>query len=260
MTPPRGLAVVDSSFLPHPGLPPLRPLYGPNPATHDHGTRSLGVVLGEGIAPVPTEGLRALACPAPGLPVIDALHEAMLSCLAHHPRVLLVNLSFDARWPVVSAPEIAAMARRAWEQGCLCVFPAGNAGEDLDRDSQSSVASLGEDAWLLVGAKQPESGEILGNRGGALHLFGPGAGQHTLAVDLEQGRCIPRRIAHFGGTSAAASWVSAVALTLAERHPDWGPQALKERLLRAASQDPRGIPQLSGVLGPLGLDPDTGRE
>ncbi|MFT5585164.1 MAG: hypothetical protein ACI9VR_002752 [Cognaticolwellia sp.] len=256
------LAVVDSSFLPHPELPSLSPLSGPNPANHDHGTRTLGLVLGHSTGLAPQGVLAALACPAPGKSIIASLHQAMRSCLQAEPDVLLVNLCFNHRWPVVYAESIRALARQAWDRGCLCVFPAGNAGLDLDLESDvetERLALLGEESWLVVGAVNPESGERVGNVGRCIHTLGH-TQQHSTSVEMEGKIFVPGHVPHFGGTSAAAAQLSGMAMALAAGMQTWTPAQLKAQLTCLENLESDGVPRLSRVLERARLAPDTERE
>ena len=249
------MALVDTSFLPHPELPPLSPLFGHNPANHDHGTRSLGLVLGSSTGQAPSGTLAALACPAPGLSVIASTHQAMLACLQAQPDVLLVNLCFNHRWPLVFAERIRVLARQAWAQGCLCVFPAGNAGLDLDQEldvETGSLALLGEEAWLMVGAVDPESVERVGNVGRCIHTFGHT--QHrTTSVEMQGDTFVPGHTSQFGGTSAAAAQLSGMAMALAAGLQTWTPGQLKAQLTSQDTLGADGVPSLSRVLERAGL-------
>lgn len=258
--------VVDSSFLSHPELPPLLPLWGPNPSNHDHGTRSLGLVLGSSTGLAPGGILAAVACPAPGTSVIASMHEAMLACLKAQPDVLLVNLCFNHRWPLVYAGTIRALARQAWDQGCLCVFPAGNAGLDLDQEldvETEKLASLGQESWLVVGAVDPESGQRVGNVGRCIHSLGH-TRQRSTSVHMEGERFVPAHVDRFGGTSAAAAQLSGMAMALAgavrKAQMPSTPALLKRHLTSPETLRSDGVPRLSRVLERAGLAPDTGRE
>jgi hypothetical protein len=156
---------------------------------------------------------------------------------------------------VVYAEAIRVLARQAWEQGCLCVFPAGNAGLNLDEEHDvetDSLASLGQESWLVVGAVHPRSGERVGNVGGCIHVLGH-AEHRSTSVEMEGEIFVSGHVPHFGGTSAAAAELSGMAMALAAGMQTWSPAQLKAHLSCPENLGADGVPRLSRVLERAGL-------
>ncbi|MBZ9644511.1 S8 family serine peptidase [Streptomyces sp. PSKA30] len=150
--------------------------------------------------------------------------------------------------------------------GALFVVAAGNAGEQ----GQSTVGSPGAaDAALTVGAVDradslasfSSRGPRAGDKAVKPDVTAPGVGiVAARAADTTMGHPVDAHHVAASGTSMAAPHVAGVAALLAQRHPDWGPERLKDALVstsrtvvgqKVTEQGGGRVDVAAAVLGPL---------
>ncbi len=157
--------------------------------------------------------------------------------IAHGARVL--NFSDGARVRSASddvVRDLEAAARRAEEAGLLIVAAAGNQGADVIWPARiPSVFAVAAVDWLGT----PTS---FTNFGPEISVAAPGVWVQTTMPDASYG--------YFGGTSASAPIVTALAAMLFSEHPDWTPDQVTARIratARPANLTPR--PEVVGLFG-----------
>jgi hypothetical protein len=225
---------VETSWQEHRDLPPLPepvPRGARNLGRGLHGVRSLGTVLANspgrgcmGVAPEATlAGLASTAQEVPGVGlgedfVADAIYAARALL---DVQVLLLEVQRAPGLPLEWHPPDRVAITEATRAGVVVVQPAGNAGVDLDRIEDSRghrpfAPGAPDSGSILVGARMPGTGSLVGNHGARVDCWSWGhrvvttGGVLVTAPDQDA----PHYTRVFRGTSSAAALVAGCAVLL----------------------------------------------
>lgn len=238
-----------------------------------HGTHVASIVAGSGAA---SDGTRKGVAPAADLLVGKVLGDdgygtesqviaGMEWAAAQGAKV--VNMSLGAEGSSDGQDAMSLALNELTERtGALFVVAAGNAGEQ----GQSTVGSPGAaDAALTVGAVDRDDslapfssrGPRAGDKAVKPDMTAPGVGiVAARATGTTMGHPVDAHYVAASGTSMATPHVAGVAALLAQRHPDWGPQQLKDALVstsrtvsgqKVTEQGGGRVDVAAAVLGPL---------
>ncbi|MDX2643245.1 S8 family serine peptidase [Streptomyces sp. PA03-1a] len=165
-----------------------------------------------------------------------------------HAKVINMSLGMST-WHTQDDPMSQAVNKLSAETGALFVIAAGNEGT-----SPYSVSAPGTaDAALTVGAV--DSSDVLYSRSGA----GPRLGDDGLKPDLTapgvdvlaaNSQQVPGAEGYYrtdSGTSMAAPHVTGAAALLAQKHPVWTGQQIKDALMSTSALTPAYTPYQAGA-------------
>ncbi|MFD3454353.1 S8 family peptidase [Streptomyces sp. NPDC058691] len=212
-----------------------------------HGTHVASIVGGTGAA---SSGTRRGVAPHADLLVGKVLGDdgygsesaviaGMEWAAGEHAKVVNMSLGSDAPTDGTD-PMSQALNTLSSPGGTLFVVAAGNAGEQGD----STIGSPGAaDAALTVGAVDRDDslasfssrGPRLGDKAVKPDVTAPGVGiVAARASGTTMGDPVDANYTAASGTSMATPHVAGAAALLAQEHPDWNAQALKDALISTA--------------------------
>ncbi|MFB4273172.1 S8 family serine peptidase [Nonomuraea sp. GTA35] len=210
---------------------------------HGHGTHVASTIAGSGAA---SEGRHKGVAPGAELAIAKALDDEgsgptssiieAMEWAAATEDATIVSMSLGGAWSDGKDPLSQAVNDLTEEHGTLFVIAAGN-----DGPSPGTVSSPGAaDAALTVGAVDAQDqiaefsgrGPRWGDKAIKPEITAPGVGiVAARAAGTSMGSPVDDRYTAASGTSMATPHVAAAAAILAQQHPDWTPERLKNTLI-----------------------------
>ncbi|MEU4173389.1 S8 family serine peptidase [Streptomyces sp. NPDC026665] len=211
-----------------------------------HGTHVASIVGGTGAA---SSGTRRGVAPRADLLVgkvlgddgygtESAIVDGMEWAVGEHAKIVNMSLGSDAP-PEGTSPMTEAVNRLSASGETLFVVAAGNSGP-----ARSSIGSPGDaDTALTVGAVDRDEslasfssrGPRLGDKAVKPDVTAPGVGiVAARASGTTMGTPVDTNYTALSGTSMAAPHVAGSAALLAQQHPNWNAQQLKDALISTA--------------------------
>ena len=215
--------------------------------SHGHGTSVAGIACaaadnGIGLAGI-APGCRLMPLKIDGLAMVQnfiAALDYLVGFSRNHPEVrIVVNGSLQ----ITDTEEVRKAVRRSHEAGIVLCFAAGNNGGAVDTPARYpeaiTVGAVGPD-----GARKRRSGcggAWASAHGPEVDLVAPGVFMVTTDMTGASGSVPGDYNLEFGGTSAAAPVVAAVAALMLSANPGLDPDRVRE-ILEATAADGDGDP------------------